>query len=83
MNFYIPPTIIEWNKLDQDKRNAESYALFGKHLLRFVRPETNNIFNVHNAKGIKPDYELVLFTSRNTNFVDVLNPLFNCGNFVD
>ena len=25
-NFYIPPAIIEWNKLDQDIRNAEGYA---------------------------------------------------------
>ena len=27
-NSYIPSTIIEWNKLDQDIRNAESYTLF-------------------------------------------------------
>ena len=52
-NSYIPSTIIERNKLDQDIRNAESYALFRKHLLSFIRPEANNIFNVHNTKGIK------------------------------
>ena len=52
-NSYIPSTIIEWNKLDQDIRNAESYALFRKHLLSFIRPEANNISNVHNAKRIK------------------------------
>ena len=34
-------------------RNAESYVFFRKHLLSFIRPEANNIFNVHNAKGIK------------------------------
>ena len=39
----MPSTIIEWNKLDQDIRNAESYALFRKHILSFIRPETNNI----------------------------------------
>ena len=38
-NSYIPSTIIEWNKLDQDIRNVESYALFRKHLLSFIRPE--------------------------------------------
>ena len=42
-NSYIPSAIIEWNKLDQDIRNAESYALFRKHLLSFIRAETNNI----------------------------------------
>ena len=52
-NSYIPSTIIEWNKLDHNIRKAESYALFRKHLLSFIRPEANNIFNVHNTKGIK------------------------------
>ena len=52
-NSYIPSTIIEWNKLDQDIRNVESYALFRKQPLSYIRPEANNIFNVHNAKGIK------------------------------
>ena len=52
-NSCIPSTIIEWNKLDLDIRNAESYALFRKHLFSFIRLEANNIFNVHSAKGIK------------------------------
>ena len=43
-NSYIPSTIIEWNKLDQDICNAESYALLRKHLLSFIRPEANSIF---------------------------------------
>ena len=34
-------------------RNAESYTLFRKYLLGFIRPEANNIFNVDNAKGTK------------------------------
>ena len=34
-------------------RKAESYTLFRKHLLSFIRPEANNIFNVHNVKRIK------------------------------
>ena len=36
MNSYIPSTIIEWKKLDQDIRNSESYILFRKHLLSFI-----------------------------------------------
>ena len=50
-NSYIPSTIIEWNKSNQDIRNAESYALFRKHLLTFIRPKANNILNLHNAKA--------------------------------
>ena len=49
-NSYLPSTIIEWNKLDQGIRNAES---FRKHLLSFIRLEANNMFNADKAKGIK------------------------------
>ena len=78
---YFPSTISEWNKLDQDIRNAESHALFRKHLLSFIRPEANNIFNVHNAKGIKPLTRLRVGFSHlkehkfRHNFVDAINPL--------
>ena len=88
-NSYIPSTIIERNKLDQDIRNAESYALFRKHLLSFIRPEANNIFNVHNAKGIKLLTRLRVGFSHlkehkfRHNFVDAINPLCSCGNFVE
>ena len=79
---YFPSTIIEWNKLDQDIHNAESYALFRKRLLSFIRPEANNIFNVHNAKGIKLLTRLPVGFSHlkiqkfRHNFVDAINPLW-------
>ena len=88
-NSYIPSTIIEWNKLDQDIRNAESYALFRKHLLSFIRPEANNIFNVHNAKRIKLLTRLrVGFCHLKEgkfqhNFEDAVNPFCSCRNFVE
>ena len=88
-NSYFPSKTIEWNKLDQDMRNAESYALFRKHLLSFIRPEANNIFNVHNAKGIKLLTRLRVAFSHlkeqkfRHNFVDAINPLCSCGNFVE
>ena len=50
---YISSIIIEWIKLDQYVRNAESHSLFGKRLLSFIRLEANGIFNLHNAKEIK------------------------------
>ena len=46
-NSYIPSAIIKWNKLDQDIRNAESYALLRKHLLSFIRPKANNIYSIY------------------------------------
>ena len=82
-------TIIEWNKLDQDIRNGKSYALFRKHLLSFIRRKANNIFNPHNAKGIKLLTSLrVVFSHLKEhkfrhNCVDAINPLCSCGNFVE
>lgn len=51
-NNLFASAIIEWNKLDEDIHKTENYALFRKHLLSLIRPEANNTFNVHNAKGI-------------------------------
>ena len=87
-NSYIPSTIIAWNKLDHNIRNAKSYTLFRKHRLSFIRPEPNNIFNVHNAEGIKLLARLRVGFSHLTehkfrhNFVDAINLLCSCGNFV-
>ena len=79
-NFYIRSTIIEWNNLDQDIPNAESYPLFRKHLLSFIRPEPNSIFNAHNAKATKLLLRLrlgffVIFRNKfQNNFQDATNP---------
>ena len=53
----------------------ESYAFFRKHLLSLIRPEANNIFNVHNAKGIRllTRLQVGLVILRNTNFESLLN----------
>ena len=88
-NSYIPSSIIEWNELDQDIRSAEGYDLFRKHLLSLIRPEANNIFKVHNEKGIKLLTRLRVgfghfkeLKFRHT-FVDAIYPLCRCGNFVE
>ena len=88
-NSYIPSTVIKWIQLDQDIRNAESYALFRKHLLSFIGSEANNMFNVHNAKGIKLFARLRVGFSHlkehkiRHNFVDAINPFCSCGNFAE
>ena len=68
-NFFIPSKILEWNKLDQEIRNAKSYTLFRKHILSFIRPEADSIFSVHNRKGKKLTRPRVGFSHlKNTNF---------------
>ena len=86
---YIPSIIVERNKLDQDIRNAESYALFRKLVLGFIRPGPNNIFNVHNKKDIKLLTRLRIGFIHlkeqkfRHNSVDARNPLCSCGNFLE
>ena len=88
-NFYITSTITEWNKSNQHIRNTESYALFRKHLLRFIRPVANTIFNAHNTKRIKLSTRLRVGFSHlkkhkfRHNFQDALNPLSSCGKFAE
>ena len=37
-NLFLPLTTTEWNKLDFDVRNVDTYSLFCKNLLAFIRP---------------------------------------------
>ena len=60
-NFYkkvFPSTTIEWNNLDQDLRNSESYTLFGSSILNFIRASPNSFYSCQNVMVIK------LFTRR-------------------
>ena len=40
-NFIFPYSIKEWNKLDPEIRNAETYVFFRKTLINFVRSTGN------------------------------------------
>ena len=50
---FFPYTIVEWNKLDANLKNAKSYMCFRNSLLKIGRPAQNSIFKVYNPLGIK------------------------------
>ena len=52
-NSYFPPIVTEWNNLDKIIGNSESFFIFKKNILQFIRPSPNSIFNCHNPKGVK------------------------------
>ena len=52
-NSFVRPAITEWNKLDCYIRNADSFKVFKKRLLGFIRPMPNSIYNIHNPLGVK------------------------------
>ena len=52
-NSYFPSIVTEWNNLDKSIMNSESFSIFKKNILKFIRPSPNSIFNCHNPKGAK------------------------------
>ena len=89
LNFYkngfFLSTTIEWNNLDQDLRNSESYTLFHSSILKFIRPPPNSFYGCQNIMGIKLVTRLHLGLSNlqehkfKHSFQDTLNRLCNCG----
>ena len=59
-NSFFPSTALEWNNLDQDLRNSESYTLFRSIVLKFIRPSPNRFYECQNIMGIKLATRLLL-----------------------
>ena len=49
----FPYTIREWNKLSLEIHNSQSYSIFRKSLLKFIRTIPNSVFSVADIYGIK------------------------------
>ena len=50
-NSFFPSTITEWNKVDHDIRNSDSFNVFKLSLLKFVKTVVNSIFEINNPYG--------------------------------
>ena len=46
-NSFLLFTVNEWNKLDYNIKNSDSYAISRKNLLAFIRPLGNSIYDNH------------------------------------
>ena len=75
--------------LDLDIRNSASLEIFKKQLLNFIRPNSNNVFNVNNPLGLKLLTRLRISFSHlkehkfKHNFQDSVDPLCSCGNDIE
>ena len=84
-NSFFSDTIKEWNELSLKIRNSESYSIFKKHLLKFIRTIPNSVFGVANIYGIKLLTRLRVGLSHlrehkfRHNFQDTINPLCSCS----
>ena len=87
--YFFPATIIEWNKLDSNICNLDSYSVFKKRILKFIRPSPNSVFECHNPKGIKLLSRIRLALSHlrehkfKQTFQDTLNPICICGKDIE
>ena len=52
-NSFFPRTTTEWNNLNHDLRNSESYILFRFSILKFIRQSPNSFYSCQNIMGIK------------------------------
>ena len=46
-NSFLPFTVNEWNKLDSDIKNNDSYEMFRKKRLAFIRPVGNSMYGIY------------------------------------
>ena len=53
-------TTIEWDNLDHDLRNSESYTLIRSNVLKFIRLSPNSFYGCQNIIGIKLTTRLCL-----------------------
>ena len=80
-NFFFPSAVIEWNNLERSIASSESFSLFKKNILQFIRPPPKRTFNCHNPIEIKPIARLNLSLNHlrdhkfKHNFRDCLNPI--------
>ena len=88
-NSFFPSTIIEWNNLDLTLRKCDSFNVFKKEILKFIRPSSNSFYNCHNPVGITYITRIGLGLSHlrehkfKHSFQDSINPICNCGNDVE
>ena len=88
-NTFFPSSVKEWNILDASIRNAESFSVFKKKILSFIRPTPNSVFNCHHPKGLIFLTRLRLGLSHlrehkfNHNFQDTVNPICSCGQEIE
>ena len=81
---FLPFTVNEWNKLDSDINNSDSYAIFREKLLAFIRSVGNSMYGIYDTIGVELINRLRLAFCHlrehkfRHNFADNVNPLCSC-----
>ena len=81
---FFPDTVVEWNKIHPDIRNA-SITVFKKHSLKEIKPGPHPVYNIYKPIDLKLLPRLKLGLSHlnkhrcNHNFKNYNNPLCTCN----
>ena len=81
--------MIEWNKLDLNNCNSESFISFKGNFLKFIVPSKNSVFLCNNSEGIQLLTRLRLGLGHlrdhkfKHNSQDTLNSICNCGDDIE
>ena len=84
-NSFFPSTTIEWNNLNQELKNSESFTLFCYSIINFIKSPPYSFYSCQNITHIKLVIRLRLGLSNlreykfKHSFEDTFNPLCNCG----
>ena len=84
-NSIFPSAINEWNNLESQIIESETFSIFRSSLLKQIRPNARSTFNILNPLGIKYLTRLRLGLSHlrehkfHHHFNDTLNPLCPCN----
>ena len=88
-NSFVPAVMLEWNKIDVNIHNSTSCNVFKKVILKFIRPEPNQVFNVDSSEGLKFLTRIRLGLSHladhkfRQNCQDCVNPVCSCGQEIE
>ena len=88
-NSFFPAVILEWNKLDVHIRNSTYCKGFKRVMLKFIRLEPNQVFNVDSSEGLKFPTRIRLGLSHladhkfSHNFQDCINSVCSCGQEIE
>ena len=88
-NSFFPAIILEWNKRDVNIRNSAYCNVFKRVILKFIRPEPNQVFDLDNSEGLKFLTRIRLGLSRlvdhkfRHNFQDCVNSVCSCSQEIE
>ena len=84
-NTFFPYCINEWNKLNDNVRNANSIYKFKNYLNEFIKVKENSTFSISDPLGLNLLIRLLLnFSQPNEdkfrhNYRGTVNPMYSCG----